>query len=60
MVGNEGDIFFVLLQDVAMVMGHLPMPVFYNCIKIYGYLYMVQARRQGEFEGAQANPPFVL
>ena len=34
MVGNEGRIFFVSLQNVA----RWPTPVFYKQIKIHGYI----------------------
>ena len=38
MVGNEGENFFVLLQNVALLVGSLPTPIFYKRSKMYGYL----------------------
>ena len=32
MMGNEGEIFFVLLQNVALVVGCLPTPISYKDI----------------------------
>ena len=47
-VGNEGEIFFVLLQNRALVVGHLPTPVFYKqstCIwDIYLMMFSFSAK----------------
>ena len=47
-VGNEGEIFFVLLQNRAPVVGHLPTPVFYKqstCIwDIYLMIFSFSAK----------------